>query len=201
VATAARWREAAPAAFRFAVKAWQVCTHEARSPTYRKLREALPLERCGALRWNDVTRMAWARTQDVADALRAEAVVVQMPASFAATSENLERAHRFFASIDRRGRLVVFEPRGDTWDDATVLALVREHDLVHGVDPFLRDAVGDGPRYWRLHGRPAYHYAWQYTDEELRALRDRLGGAETWVMFNNDRMAPDARRFLALLGR
>jgi uncharacterized protein YecE (DUF72 family) len=200
VATAARWRADAPPGYRFAVKAWQLCTHEARSPTYRRLREDVPLAECGLLRWNDTTRMAWARTQDVADALRAEAVVVQMPASFRATPGNLENAHRFFASIDRRGRLVVFEPRGETWDDATVEMLVREHRLVHGVDPFLRDAVGPGPRYWRLHGRPAYNYTYQYTDDELAALRARLSG-DTWVMFNNDRMAPDARRFMDLLRR
>ncbi len=200
VATAERWRADAPPAFRFTVKAWQLCTHEPRSPTYRRLREDVALGECGGLRWNDTTRMAWTRTQDVADALRADAVVVQLPASFRNTPETLDRAHRFFAAIDRRGRAIVFEPRGDTWDDATVEMLVREHHLLHGVDPFLRDAVGPGPRYWRLHGRPAYHYAYRYADEELAALRARLAGP-TWVMFNNDRMAPDARRFLDLLRR
>ena len=37
VATAARWRAAAPPPFVFSVKAWQLITHEPASPTYRRL--------------------------------------------------------------------------------------------------------------------------------------------------------------------
>jgi hypothetical protein len=45
---------------------------------------------------------------------------------------------------------------------------------VHAVDPFLRRPLGRGMRYFRLHGRPAYHYRYRYTDAELSALRDML---------------------------
>jgi len=50
IATAERWcREAlacrprnGPADFEFTMKAWQLITHEASSPTYRRLRKAIP---------------------------------------------------------------------------------------------------------------------------------------------------------------
>lgn len=41
VATLERWRRAVPTDFEFAVKAWQLITHEATSPTYRRLKTAL----------------------------------------------------------------------------------------------------------------------------------------------------------------
>jgi len=36
--TAQRWRAMAPAGFQFALKAWQVITHRADSPTYKRTR-------------------------------------------------------------------------------------------------------------------------------------------------------------------
>ena len=74
--------------------------------------------------------------------------------------------------------------------------MLKELELVHGVDPFLRRPVGNGPRYFRLHGKPAYRYHYRYSDQELTQL-ERLvrEGETTFVLFNNDRMADDARRF------
>lgn len=39
--TARRWRQGAPVDFEFTLKAWQLITHEASSPTYRRLRRPL----------------------------------------------------------------------------------------------------------------------------------------------------------------
>jgi len=203
IETAQRWRSEAPADFVFTLKAWQLLTHEAGSPTYRRLREGLSpeaLREAGGLRWNALTRMAWARTQAIADALEAEAVVFQTPRRFVPEEENIRRLRRFFAQIDRRGRRMVFEPRGEAWSREILAPLLRELDLVHGVDPFLRRPVGRGLRYLRLHGRPAYHYHYRYTDEDLRVLAGMLNRAwPNWVLFNNDTMAADARRLQALL--
>ena len=55
-------------------------------------------------------------------------------------------------------------------------------------------------RYFRLHGRPAYHYRYRYNRAELSGLRDML--SRSWpnrVLFNNDSMADDAKRFIQLL--
>jgi len=39
--TIEKWRGAVPGGFEFTLKAWQLITHEASSPTYRRLREQL----------------------------------------------------------------------------------------------------------------------------------------------------------------
>ncbi len=180
-------------------------THEATSPTYRRLKEILSdkqLAMVGGFKWNAVTRMAWRRTREFAQALRAEAIVFQSPRSFLPTRDNLRRVYRFFEVIDRQGRRMVFEPRGEAWTDDIVRGVVGDLNLVHGVDPFLRKPVGRGMRYFRLHGRPAYHYRYRYTDTELSTLRDMLSHAwPTRVLFNNDNMANDAKRFIRLLDR
>ncbi len=145
--------------------------------------------------------MAWLRTRELADALKAEAIVFQTPRSFLPSRDNLHRVRRFFEAIDRQGRHMVFEPRGDAWTDELVRGLVKDLSLVHAVDPFLRRPVGRGIRYYRLHGRPAYYYHYRYNDAELSALHGML--SRKWpnrVLFNNDRMADDARRFIRLLG-
>lgn len=203
VSTAEKWRARASDGFVFTLKAWQLLTHEPTSPTYKRLKEDLSdaaLAKAGGFRWNAVTRMAWERTQAIADALEAEAIVFQTPKSFRPTTENLRRLVRFFEQADRRGRHMVFEPRGETWDDATVRRLVTDLDLTHAVDPFLRRPVGRGLRYFRLHGRPAYHYRYQYTGKDLSELKGMLSGAwPNWVLFNNDAMAEDAKRLLRKL--
>lgn len=205
IATVKRWREEAPDDFIFTLKAWQLLTHEATSPTYRRVKEALSdnqLAMAGSFKWNPVTRMAWQRTLELAQALRAEAIVFQSPRSFLPTRNNLGRIYSFFKAIDRQGRRMVFEPRGDAWTDNIVRPVISDLNLVHGVDPFLRKPVGRGMRYFRLHGRPAYHYHYRYSNAELSALLEMVSHARpTRVLFNNDNMGDDAKRFIRLLNR
>jgi len=205
VATAARWREQAPPGFRFSAKAWQLVTHEATSPTYRRLRQDLSdaaLGRAGGFRWNDVTRRAWERTLEVAAALDAGVVLFQTPRSFRPTRRNLDRLETFFSRAERDGRRMAFEPRGEAWSDALLRPLLRDLDLVHAVDPFLRRPVGRGLRYFRLHGIPAYRYRHRYTDAELDRLVSWIGSSWPYrVLFDNDAMAADARRLLRRLRR
>ncbi len=203
--TARRWRAAAPPGFRFSLKAWQLLTHEPRSPTYRRLRTPLSeAERAqaGGLRWNELTRRAWQRTAAIADALRAEAIVFQTPPSFTPSPAHIARLRHFFRALPRGPWRLVFEPRGDGWHDALLAPLLEELDLVHGTDPFLRPALGGGMRYYRLHGRPAYHYGYRYRDEDLARLQGWLDPVlPNRVLFNNRYMAEDARRFRRRLGR
>lgn len=198
--TAARWRDQAPQGFVFTLKAWQLPTHAPTSPTYRRLKKTFSdakLARAGGLKWNDVTRMAWASTQEIADALAAQAIVFQMPRSFTPSQETLRNLYRLFEHIDRRGRRMCLEPRSETWNDAALRKLVADLDLTHVVDPFLRGPVGRGLRYFRLHGRPAYHYHHRYSDADLVELEGVLNHAwPNWVLFNNDAMSGDARRFI-----
>jgi uncharacterized protein YecE (DUF72 family) len=196
--TAARWRAEAPPGARFAIKVWQLVTHPASSPTYRRLRRPLPAaarEAVGWLRLNRFTREAWARTLAVAGACRAEVLVLQTPPSFGPdAARNLER---FLAAVPRDGLAVAWEWRG-SWKREEALALCQRLDLVPALDPFLQETPGAGPCYLRLHGGPGYRH--RFTEDELAWLAGRLPrrGA-VWVMFNNLSMWDDARAFRQLL--
>lgn len=203
LSTVERWRRDAPSSFSFSLKAWQLITHAGTSPTYRRLKEALSeydRARCGDFRWNALTRMAWSRIEAVADALAAEAIIFQTPASFAPSEGNLRRVCHFFEQIERHGRRLVFEPRGAAWTDEILAPLIGDLDLIHGVDPFLRPPAENAYRYFRLHGRPAYNYRYRYTDDDLLQLLQALNwhGANR-VLFNTIHMAEDAKRFLRLI--
>ncbi|NOX56742.1 MAG: DUF72 domain-containing protein, partial [Planctomycetes bacterium] len=82
VRTVQRWRERAPEDFAFTLKAFQAITHAGTSPTYRRCRlsDAQRAE-CGGFRDTPTVREAWHTTRALADAMRAEGVVFQCPAS------------------------------------------------------------------------------------------------------------------------
>ncbi len=197
-ALAEKWRREAPAGFRFTIKAWQLITHTASSPTWRKLKSPpAPETRAayGSFRPAPEVRAAFGRTMDFARALAASAIVFQCPASFTASDENIANLRRFFRAADRGGIPFVWEPRGD-WPPDVVAGLCRELDLVHAVDPFTTAPVDGRFRYFRLHGRGSYRY--RYSDEDLHRLRAMVQGRDACVLFNNTAMRDDARRFQAL---
>lgn len=199
--TLKRWREEAPEGFEFTLKAWQLITHEPRSPTYRRLRLRLPereLEACGGFKPSDRVFWAWEVTKTSALILEAKIVIFQTPLSFRPVEEAVANLRAFFSSIERGPLLLGWEPRG--WPPALVGDLCRELDLLHVVDPFKEEATWGGIRYWRLHGRDGYRY--RYSDEELLVLAARLEeDKDHYVFFNNTQMFEDARRFLDLLGK
>ncbi len=203
-ATAERWRAEAPPGFTYALKAWQLVTHRANSPTYRRLREPLAGApgAYGAFQDTPEVHAAWARTLGFAQALGARIVVFQCPASFTPTPGNLANLRRFFTRAERAGLTFAWEPRG-SWDPALVRDLCRELGLVHCVDPFAADSTYGEIAYFRLHGRDGYRY--RYTDADLRELARTCRAAQdsgrrgVYVLFNNASMLDDARRFQRLL--
>jgi len=158
--TLENWRKKVPASFQFTLKAWQLITHEASSPTYRRLAEKLSdreKREVGAFRLSSTVMAAWERTVDCAQALGSRVILFQCPARFSQTAENISNLRTFFHEIDRRspnGRpfVYVWEPRGD-WSPSEIQELCDELDLVHGVDPLQQQPVTDGLGYFRLHGR------------------------------------------------
>jgi uncharacterized protein YecE (DUF72 family) len=194
-----RWREQAPPGFVFTIKAWQVITHRSTSTTYRRMKTRIDdMNAAGAFQLNDTTLKAWQVTRDAARLLRAKAILFQCPASFKPIGENVANMRRFFGAIDRIEDVqLLWEPRGD-WPDDLLIELCRELDLVHTVDPFLRDSVTPELLYWRLHGIGSHYRA--YTDDELQSLAAKLpSGSDAYVMFNNIPRAGDAKKFIALL--
>ncbi len=201
---AQRLRREAPAGFAFSLKAWQVVTHPATSPTYRRLRRALAAEeaaQAGLFRPTETVWRAWERTRELAEALDAFAIVFQCPPSFGPEEANVENLRRFFRAVQRGRWLLAWEPRG-RWPPELVTSLCRELDLVHVVDPFHARPVYGACAYFRLHGRGGYRY--RYSDEELARLlaicREELeqGRRPVYVLFNNTQMGEDAARFRAL---
>jgi uncharacterized protein YecE (DUF72 family) len=196
-----RWRSAVPASFEFTMKAWQLVTHTGSSPTYRRLKTPLSEQEraeAGAFRSTPVVLRAWQRTLECATVLRATAVLLQCPKSFRPTSDNVDRMRTLLSSVPRRDARLLWEPRG-AWPDALLAELCRDLDLVHVVDPMQRETVTPEQTYYRLHGTTGMRHV--HTDEELKALRDRIRDRpRPYVLFNNLPRAGDADRFLRLCG-
>lgn len=198
LATVEKWRAAAPAGFEFVLKAPQLITHEASSPTYRRLR--IPLsearkKRYGAFKPTPEVSAAWRETLALARALRSKMVLFQCPPSFTPTAGHIRNLTAFFERAERSGLAFAWEPRGE-WSDGEVRRLCKRLDLIHCVDPLQRRSVWGEPAYFRLHGKGGYHY--KYSEAELRELGTLVGPLkEAYVLFNNTEMFNDARRFLA----
>lgn len=199
IETLKKWREEAPRDFEFTVKAWQLITHQATSPTYRRLKLELTdkeKETCGAFRSSRIVKEAWRVTKQCAHALNAQMVLFQCPASFKPTKVNIENMRRFFGRVKRDGLSFAWEPRGG-WTLEVVKDLCDELDLWHVVDPFSERTVTPRKCYFRLHGRQGWRYT--YEDAELEELYSMLpGGVESYVFFNNIKMVEDAVRFKAI---
>jgi uncharacterized protein YecE (DUF72 family) len=200
ISTLERWRAEAPPGFEFTLKAWQLITHEARSPTYRRLKRELTEEEraeAGSFHWTKIVREAWATTRACAEALGATRVLFQCPASFTPTPTHVRALRKFFTKIERLpGMVCLWEPRGD-WPRPLLTELCSELALVHVVDPFVARTVTPTQCYYRLHGRRGWRYT--YEDDELCELLEMLPATgASYVMFNNVRMREDAARLQAL---
>jgi uncharacterized protein YecE (DUF72 family) len=199
---AERWKSLAPPEFRFCMKAWQLITHTTGSPTYRRLKSAVSAEErelYGSFRPTEQVWLAWERTREIAEVLDAQVIVFQCPKSFLPTRGNTRNMAEFFRSIDRGGRMVAWEPRGDDWRPELVRELCAENNLIHCVDPFKADPAYGDALYWRLHGRTGHRY--RYTEDDLADLQAKLRAyasvaGPNYVMFNNVYSKDDALRFV-----
>ena len=198
---ARKWRSRAPPDFQFCIKAWQLITHTAASPTYRRLRAPIPAaERAavGSFRQTEQVWGAWQRTLDIARALDARVILFQCPKSFLPTSANLINFSAFFRRVNRDGFRLAWEPRGEACTEDVVRDLCAEYELIHCVDPFEATSVHGDMRYWRLHGRGSYAY--RYTDADLELIKQMLSKRPQpgYLMFNNFSSKADALRFRQL---
>ena len=190
------WREEVHAEFEFAVKAWQLITHEAKSPTYKRLKKKLTeteKAEAGYFKPTAIVREAWETTLNCAEALKAKMILFQCPASFKQNKENISNLEKFFSNI-KRGKLnFCWEPRG-VWDDETVKNICRDLKLWHVVDPFEKITTTPDKCYFRLHGRTGWRY--KYEESELEELATMLPKRKSaYVFFNNIEMTADALTF------
>lgn len=201
VKTLEKWRGEMPANFEFAIKAWQLITHEAKSPTYKRLKRNLTeaeREEAGYFKPTAIVREAWETTLACAEALKAKVILFQCPASFKPYAYNIENLTKFLAAIKRGKFDLAWEPRGADWKDETIKEICKEFDLRHAVDPFARKTVTPEKPYYRLHGRTGWRYNYEADElEELAAMlpKDKL----SYVFFNNISMTEDAVKFQELI--
>jgi len=198
--TLERWRQQMPEDFEFTLKAWQLITHDAKSPTYRRIKRKLSeaeKKEAGYFRSSAIVREAWDATLAAAKALEAKTILFQCPASFNQTQENIASLEKFFSSIDRKNLKLCWEPRGN-WNQTLLRSICEGLRLWHVVDPFVYKTVTPGTCYFRLHGRRGWRY--QYETSELEELSSYVpGGEESYVFFNNSKMTEDALRFCKLV--
>ena len=200
LSTLERWRSEMPVDFEFTLKAWQLITHEARSPTYRRLKKELSASEksaVGIFRASAIVNEAWEVTVACAQALKARTILFQCPASFTQSKRNVARLEKFFSVIDRHRLNLCWEPRG-VWDPDLVRSLCSNLALRHVVDPFVSKTQTPDRPYFRLHGRGGWRYKYETSElEELAAMlpQKKFG----YVFFNNSAMTEDALRFRQLI--
>lgn len=188
-ATYAKWAEATPQDFRFAVKLPGTITHDhrltrARAPLQRFLEES------GGL------------------GPRRGALLVQLPPSLAFESRV---AGRFFTLLRTLHEgPVVCEPRHPTWFTPAADRLLVAHRVARvAADPaVVPDAARPGGWtelvYYRLHGSPRTYWS-SYDDQVLEALASTFRvvrlQAETWCIFDNTASGAALANAIALRDR
>jgi uncharacterized protein YecE (DUF72 family) len=201
VKTLEGWRSEMPNGFEFTLKAWQFITHEAVSPTYRRLKRELTEKEekgVGAFKPTDSVEYGWQVTLESAKALNARTILFQCPAKFVQSDKNVKNMRKFFGRIERGDMNFVWEPRGKTWEDNTIEKICRDLDLWHCVDPFFRRTLTPDRCYYRLHGIRRWRYKYEQGElEELVSLLPEEG--LSYVFFNNNEMFDDALRFRAIV--
>lgn len=200
LATLEGWRQEVPSDFEFTLKAWQLITHSAKSPTYKRLTRKLSepeQTEAGYFRPTSIVDEAWHTTLACAQALGAKMILFQCPASFTQTPEHIHNLVNFFSRIERDGFTCCWEPRGP-WDKHVIKDLCKNLQLWHVVDPFLTTSVTPEQCYFRLHGRQGWRY--QYEPDELADLVELLPKEKAgYVFFNNIHMRQDALVFKQIL--
>jgi uncharacterized protein YecE (DUF72 family) len=190
--TPGKWRGEANAlnpAFEFTVKAYQGITHRRR--------------------FFRVSRSEVEALMETANALRADTILFQSPASFQPSTQNIRTIKNFFSSFDRESRIFAWEPRGK-WAESNqaVVDVCESADLVHCVDPFRDQPLCFGSQriaYFRLHGlgEPSmYRYSFSAGElGEICSLVHSLSGSlsRMYVFFNNVACYNDALKFAGIV--
>jgi uncharacterized protein YecE (DUF72 family) len=200
-ATLERLREQAPDGFGFVVKAWQLITHPAGSPGYRRLgaRELPgPPEELGLLRASAAVEVALQVTLQAAAAVQADALLFETPAAFAPSTASRARLTAFFERVERAGRLLVWDPRG-VWSRGEAARVCADLGLLLCTDPLApaeeRVTVEDELVYYRISGLGRRQ---AIDEDDLLDLRDRLEGRGGYCIFDTVEMHRDAERYLSL---
>jgi uncharacterized protein YecE (DUF72 family) len=191
VETVSGWREKAPKAFEFTVKAHQDISHKSK------------------MKVGNASIQAFEQMKQICKVLNSKILLFQTPASF--TPDKLADAERFFKEVKREELILVWETRGPAWEKAEnrkeLEKVLKELDVTHVSDPFMAMPVYVGEiAYFRLHGLGKQMYYYQYSNAELQKLKEFITPCEkrsktAYVLFNNLSMFDDALRFMCYSSR
>jgi uncharacterized protein YecE (DUF72 family) len=201
-----RWRREAPEHFEFTVKVWMLVTHGYNKMLWRRLKGEVPGEKENykPFELNKEVLQAMDATLEAAKVLKARILVFQTPTSFKATEENAGKIIKFIREIGLNEYIIVWEPRGDWWDNKDLIARVAESaglyidgDVLRGrIPPREQDMI-----YTRLHGlggKGEVNYKYKYTIEDLKKLKSIISNTKAstvYVLFNNVYAFEDAVEF------
>lgn len=164
--TFARWAEAVPDSFRFAIK--------------------IPIEITHARAMKDIAGAFDTFLEDIAPLDRKRGpLLCQLPPSLKFDVDVFAPAFKAMRNADE-GQMVI-EVRHESWASSDALDLLRSY----GIDRVLADPApvwaaenfGEPPKYVRLHGKPRMYYS-SYTDAEIRSFLD-LSAPQGWCVFDN----------------
>ncbi len=200
-------RSEAPEEFEFTFKAFQGITHNVSSPTWKKskIKDYRKLKgKVGYLRTTPEVLELWSKQLEIAKILNSKIIVIQLPASFKDTDENIKNARKFFESIERSKIDIAIELRG--WSKDRIRELCLDYDLIDVTDPLIREPLSEKDiLYFRLHGRidrERIVYRYKYSKEELLKIKeilDELSPKKAYIMFNNVYMYENSKEFKAIV--
>jgi len=183
------WREKAPKNFEFTVKTHQDVSHKSK------------------MKVEEVSLKAFEQMKQICKILNSKILLIQTPGSFG--PDRLTDAEQFFKRVNHGNVVLVWETRGPAWEKTEThkrLGQVLEAlNVTHVTDPFkVMPAYTGEISYFRLHGLGKQMYYYQYSDGELRKLKELIAAYEdkdTYVLFNNLSMFEDAMRFMNYLSK
>jgi uncharacterized protein YecE (DUF72 family) len=185
VKTVEGWRVKAPGDFEFSVKAHQDISYKAR------------------LKTGELSVQAFDRMRQVCRTLNSRMLLIQTPGSF--RPDKLADAEVFFKATNREGLCLIWETRGPAWEGPEnrrkLEHVLKNLDVTHVTDPFrIMPVYTSNTAYFRLHGSGKQMYYYQYSDEELRRLKEIVRlyedkAKEVYILFNNLAMFEDGIRF------
>ncbi|MCE4617050.1 MAG: DUF72 domain-containing protein [Desulfurococcales archaeon] len=207
------WRRKAPH-LEFTVKAWFLITHGYNKMLARKskLKEDLPFNQreFGGLQLSEANLWALEKVFLSAKNLGSQIILFQTPASLKPNKQLLEEASALFQSVRKEGYIPVWEPRGYSDEERSILnRFSRENQIPLVVDPLRRKPFPPmlGIEYFRLHGLGGreVNYRYKYTEEDLlkliQLMREYRDDISVYVLFNNIHMYNDALHLKELLGK
>jgi len=201
--TAKKWRKQVINHFEFTMKAWQAITHPTESPTYKEKEKLSEMQKEQFGYFNPQVEVfnAWDQTRERAEAMSAEIVVFQTPASFDCTTKHQNNIRSFINEIESGNLKLAWEPRGD-WKDnpEEVKTICNDMNLIHIVDIMQEEPVSEHDiAYIRLHGlnENPYDYDYTYSEKEIDKLAEKISDLaadheKVYCMFNNFGMYENA---------